>query len=106
VAWESWSDNSAQRLGVPWLKAGKGKAAALEFFGQVGQMKIHEFQVTDMLASQSQVAVEVTIDVTVPNGNRYRDEELHLWTVDTSRKVSRMRHYTDTAKQIRAAGLG
>jgi uncharacterized protein len=35
----------------------------------------------------------------------YRDEEMHLWTFDATGKVIRLRHYTDTAKHIRAAGL-
>lgn len=105
VAWESWTDNSAQAAGVPWLKPGVGKTAVAEFFGLVGQMKIHDIQVLDFLASERQVAVEFIIDATAPNGSRYRDEELHLWTVNDAGKVTRMRHYTDTAKHIRAAGL-
>jgi ketosteroid isomerase-like protein len=105
VGWERWSDNSAQTAGVPWMKGGTGKSAALEFFGIVGQMKIHELQVVDMLANERQVAVEFVIDATAPNGNRYCDEEMHLWTVNASGQVVRMRHYADTAKHMRAAGL-
>ena len=106
VAWEAWSDNTAQTSGVPWLKGGQGKAAVAEFFGVVGQMKIHDFQVLDFLANDRQVAVEVAIDATVAGGARYRDEEVHLWTLDATGKVTRLRHYTDTAKHIKAAGLG
>ena len=105
VAWEAWSGNSAQAAGVPWLKGGTGKAAVVAFFGHVGQMKIHDLQVLDMLANERQVGVELVIEVTTSNGNRFRDEELHLWTVNSEGKVTRMRHYTDTAKQMRAAGL-
>jgi len=36
-------------------------------------------------------------------GRRYRDEELHLWTLNDDGKVTRLRHYTDTAKHIAAA---
>ena len=43
------------------------------------------------------------IEVHLPNGGSYRDEELHLWTFDDEGKVSRLRHYTDTAKHISAA---
>ena len=92
--------------GVPWLRGGRGKAAAAEFFGQVGQMQLHDLQVQDMLASAHQVAVELVIELTAANGNRYRDEEIHLWTVNAAGLVTRMRHYTDTAKQMRAAGVG
>ena len=32
----------------------------------------------------------------------FRDEEVHLWTFNDAGKVTRLRHYTDTAKQIAA----
>lgn len=105
VAWESWADNSAQKAGVPWLKGGTGKPAAIEFFGWVARMQIHELQLIDMLANERQVAVEVLIDATPPDGERYRDEELHLWSVNEAGQVTRRRHYTDTAKHLRAARL-
>lgn len=104
VAWESWSDNSAQVAGVPWLKGGVGRAAVADFFRVLGQMTIHEVQVLDFLASGRQVAVEFVIDVTTSTGARYRDEELHLWTLNAAGQVTRMRHYADTAKHIKAAG--
>lgn len=105
VAWESWTDNSAQGVGVPWLTGGVGRAAVADFFRVLGEMTIHEVQVLDFLASPHQVAVEFVIDVTTRTGARYRDEELHLWTVNAAGLVTRMRHYADTAKHIKAAGL-
>ena len=35
VAWEAWADNSASKLGVPWLLPRHGKSGAAEFFGLV-----------------------------------------------------------------------
>jgi len=103
VKWEHWEDNAAQRAGVPWLRGGTGKAAAMAFFGEVAGMKINDFQVHGMMASDSQVAVEVVLDATLANGKRLRDEELHLWNVNAQGKVTRMRHYLDTAKHAAAA---
>ncbi len=103
VAWESWTDNSAQAAGVPWLKAGTGKGAAAAFFQGAASMTIHHVEVRDFLTSESQIAVEFVIEATAPSGYRYRDEELHLWSFNATGKVVRMRHYTDTAKHIRAA---
>jgi uncharacterized protein len=104
VAWESWSDNHAQRAQVPWLLPRRGKEGALAFFQTAATLEIRDFQVLGFLAGTDQVAVEVVIDVVVPaTGKRYRDEELHLWTFDATGKVTRMRHYTDTAKHIAAA---
>jgi ketosteroid isomerase-like protein len=51
------------------------------------------------------VAVEVLIDATASGGGRFRDEELHLYTLSPEGKVTAMRHYVDTAKHI-AAGRG
>jgi ketosteroid isomerase-like protein len=105
VAWEHWAHNEAQAAGVPWLQPRHGRAAVAGFFEVVGGMQIHEFQVLGMLAGERQIAVEVLIDATPAGGTRYRDEELHLWNFDAQGKVSRMRHYVDTAKHIRAAGV-
>jgi uncharacterized protein len=105
VEWESWSDNSAQRAGVPWLAPRQGKAGVAAFFQVVGQFTIHEFQVLSIMANDRQVAAEFVLDATPPGGRRYRDEEMHLWTFGADGKVVRLRHYTDTAKHIAAAGV-
>jgi hypothetical protein len=39
-------------------------------------------------------------------GGRFRDEELHLYTLDEDGKVARMRHYVDTAKHVAASRGG
>jgi ketosteroid isomerase-like protein len=105
VAFESWSDNSSQAAGVPWMTPRTGPAGVAEFFTYVGtQMEIADFQVLDVLAGERQVGVEVLIEAKVSaTGGSYRDEELHLWTFGEDGKVTRMRHYTDTAKHIAAA---
>ena len=105
VKWEEWGDNSAQRAGVPWLRGGSGKSAAVGFFGVVGSMKFNDFRVVGMMANQNQVAVEVVLDATMPSGKRVKDEEIHLWTLNAQGKVVRMRHYLDTAKHIAAAAV-
>jgi ketosteroid isomerase-like protein len=100
--WEAWGNNRAQRQGVPTLQPRTGPAGVADFFAVVGGLQIHDFQVLDVIASERQVAVEVVIDLSTPNGGRARDEELHLWTLDESQQVVRMRHYVDTAKHIAA----
>jgi ketosteroid isomerase-like protein len=100
--WESWGNNRAQRQGVPTLQPRTGPAGVAEFFAAVGELRLHEFQVLDVVAGERQVAVEVVIDFSTPAGGRSRDEELHLWTFDEHQQVVRMRHYVDTAKHIAA----
>ncbi|MGC4085218.1 MAG: nuclear transport factor 2 family protein [Vicinamibacterales bacterium] len=103
VHWEQWEDNSAQKAGVPTMIGGTGKAAVASFFAEVGRMQIAEFRVLDLMTSERQVAAEVFIDTIASSGRRYRDEEVHLWTFDDAGKVTRFRHYIDTAKHMRAA---
>ena len=103
VQWETWAQNSAQTADVPWLRAGTGKAAAIRFFEQIGRWKFENFQVLGLMASETQVAAEAIVDAVLPGGQRLRDEEMHLWNVNAAGKVTRFRHYADTAKHIAAA---
>jgi len=104
VRWEDWSDNTAQAEGVPWLQPRSGKAGVLEFFQIVSGFTIREFRVLSLMAGGNQVAAEIVIEAEVHGpGGHFRDEEMHLWTFDSSGKVARLRHYVDTAKAIAAA---
>jgi ketosteroid isomerase-like protein len=104
VRWEEWSDSFAQRAHVPELLPRTGRDGVADFFQAIADWEITEFSVLDVMASGSQVVAEVVIAASIPGGGRFCDEELHLWTFDDSGKVSRMRHYVDTAKHIAAAG--
>ncbi|MEP7319702.1 MAG: nuclear transport factor 2 family protein [Panacibacter sp.] len=104
VQWEQWADNSAQKAGVPWMQSRPGKDGATEFFKVVGGLVIKDFQVLSIMGNEQQVAAEFIIEADVPEtGGYYRDEEMHLWTFNEQGKVTRLRHYTDTAKHITAA---
>jgi ketosteroid isomerase-like protein len=103
VAWEAWADNSAQKAGVPWMAPRRGRAGAMQFFELVAQFQIHEFKVLSIMGNEQQVAVEFIIEATAPSGRRYRDEEMHLWTFGSDGKVTRLRHYLDTARHIATA---
>lgn len=105
VQWEQWADNTGQKAGVPWLAARSGKEGVLAFFQYLGtQMQVTDFQVLSMMAGGNQVAVEFVIEANIPNtGGHYRDEEMHLWTFNDAGQVTRLRHYTDTAKHMAAA---
>jgi ketosteroid isomerase-like protein len=105
-AWESWLDNEGQKADVPPMKPRHGRAGVGEFFAYVATMQIQDFQVLDMLASDRQVVVEVQISVATADGGTFTDEELHLYSLNDAGKINRMRHYVDTAKQIKAYGMG
>ena len=105
-AWESWLDNHGQGAGIPPMQPRHGRAGVAEFFAYVATMQIEDFQVLDILASDRQVVVEVQISIAMPDGGSVTDEELHLYSLNEEGKIARMRHYVDTAKQIKAYGLG
>jgi ketosteroid isomerase-like protein len=102
-AWESWGHNSAQDAGVSYLQPQTGPAGVAAFFEEVRGFEIHNFEVLGLFGGGDRVAVEVLIEATAPGGGRFRDEELHLYTLDDRGKVTRMRHYVDTAKHIAAS---
>jgi uncharacterized protein len=105
VAWESWADNHAQRAGVPWLRPQSGRDGAAAFFEAVAGWEFRDFQVHRLLAADDAVVAEVSIDAVTETGAPVRDEELHLWSFGPDGRVTRFRHYVDTAKHIAAAAV-
>ena len=104
VEWEQWPDNRAQAAGVPWLQHYSGRDAVGGFFAAAGQMEIVDLQILNMMEGGGEVAVSFILEARLPQceGRAYRDEEIHLWTFNPDGKVSRLRHYVDTAKHIEA----
>jgi ketosteroid isomerase-like protein len=103
VSWESWADHAGQKAGVPWLQERRGRDGALAFFQIIGAWIPNDFQVLALMAGGNSVAAECQVDFTLPSGARLRDEEVHLWTLNAEGRVTRFRHYSDTAKHIEAA---
>lgn len=106
VEWDVWDNHGAQRAGYDLMAPRRGREAVGEFFRVLGGQTFHEFRVLDLLASDLQVAAELSVDFTYnATGQRIRDEELHLWRFGGDGKVVRFRHYIDSAKHLGAAGL-
>ena len=103
VAWETWPDNFAQRGGVPYLVPRSGRDEVPGFFAELAAMTVLDFAVLDVIGDGRQVVAEVRASYALPNGGRFADEELHLWTFDDSGRVARFRHYCDTAKHLAAS---
>jgi ketosteroid isomerase-like protein len=104
VEWEAWESNSAVDAGVPWMIPRHGKDEVVRFFETAAQMKIVDLKVLSMMEGDNQVAVEFVIEADLPahGCGHYRDEELHLWSFNAEGKVTRLRHYVDTAKHVAA----
>jgi ketosteroid isomerase-like protein len=104
VQWDQWAAWSPHQEGVSWLAPRQGKAGVREFFEIIGTWTFTAFEIRGVLAGGNQVGAELVISVEMPaSGARLQDEEFHLWTFNDAGKVTRFRHYVDTAKHIAAA---
>lgn len=103
VMWEHWEGNSAQDAGVPHLQAVTGRDGVANFFGIIAGFTFHEFQVRGMAAGPDVVVADVHVDIEFPNGERFTDDELHVWRFGPDGAVTAFRHYLDTAKHIAAS---
>lgn len=102
IVWEHWEHNTAQIAGIPTLQPRQGKAGVGAFFGDVATLTMQGFEVLNMMEGGNQIAVSFIIEYDTPAGGHLRDEEIHLWTFDSTGKVVGLRHYVDTAKHIAA----
>lgn len=103
VAWNAdWIANSAQQAGAVYLRARRGRAEIAELLASLSQCIIQDFDVLDIIGSGRQVAAEVRVDVTLPDGGRIIDQELHLWTFETDGRVIKFRSHCDTATHTAA----
>ena len=106
VEWEQWEgEHTGQDGGVPWLARRSGIGGVVGFFEAVAaNIEFHSFEPTNILEGGNQVAVTIRFDATAKQtGERFQEEEIHLWTFDDAGRVSGLRHYVDTAKHIRVA---
>ena len=101
VEWEPWTANYGHRPGFPWVKEGKGKDGALELFMIVGGFIFNKFRVLSVIGNENHVAAEIQFEAEIPaTGGHLKQEAIHLWTFNNKGEVIRLRHYSDTAKQI------
>ena len=98
VDWEKWDDNFAQNAGVPYMRHIKGRDGVLNFFGEVAKLGVKSFEVISVMEGGNKVAAEFTISTEF-----FDEEEVHLWDFNDEGKITRFRHYLDTAKHIAVA---
>ncbi|MGC2236247.1 MAG: nuclear transport factor 2 family protein [Pyrinomonadaceae bacterium] len=97
VNWEQWKDNFAQKADIPYLRSQTGKKGVADFFVAVEDLGVKKIDILSVLEGGNQIAVELELE-----SAKFEDEEIHLWTFNDEGKVTRFRHYIDTAKQIAA----
>ena len=97
---EPWTPHAA---GVPWLQPRRGHAEIAEFFAIVGRWEYDRFEPLDLLVSDTQVAAQLRLVATLPNGSRLDENLIHLWSFGDDGKVVALRRMLDTAAHIAAA---
>jgi ketosteroid isomerase-like protein len=100
VRWEDWPDHSAQKAGVPWLKPLRGRENVVQFFQLLGTYKFHKFDVKAVMGGGNFVSGLIAVEIELPTGKVFRDDEMHLFEFDDRGQVVSFRHYVDTAKAI------
>jgi hypothetical protein len=83
---------------VPDFRPFRGRADVQEFFKIIGSdLEFHSFQPQTFFAADNEVAVRVTMDLTVrKTGRRTKLESMHVFTFDASGRVSRFVEYLDS----------
>lgn len=99
VEWDTYRNNYGQKAGVPHMQYRKGPEAVRSFFDDVAKIGITRFDVLSVMEGGNQVAAEIDWDSTKTD-----EEEMHLWTFNDAGKVTRYRHYADTAKHAKYFG--
>jgi ketosteroid isomerase-like protein len=98
VEWEKWDDNFAQQADVPYLRYRQGPQAVIGFFQEIARIGIKQFRILSVMEGANQIAAEIELETAT-----FDDQEIHLWTFDDDGRITRFRHYVDTAKHIAAA---
>ncbi len=104
VADETRWDFNGGVPGVPWHAPFAGKAAIPKFIAAfVENVALEAFEPRTFLDAGAHVVVHLRLAYVVKRtGVRVDEEQLQWWTLDERGKVTRLRHFEDTA-QVAAA---
>jgi ketosteroid isomerase-like protein len=99
-----WEHDSVDH-GIPWLKPGRGKLHAMEFFKTVGrEFEMSRFDVKGLFENGPQVIALIDIEAKIRStGKPIKDVEIHLWTFNDAGKVKYFRHVVDTHQHLLAS---
>jgi ketosteroid isomerase-like protein len=96
-------DFNVTRSDVPWHVPVMGPAEIPRFLAALGEnITMETFEPKQFIAMGDEVVAHIRFAFTVKRtGKRVDQEQLHWWTVQSG-KVSRLRHFEDTAQVIDA----
>jgi uncharacterized protein len=105
VANESvWDFNGGDPSLVPWHEPVQGVAGVPGFMQNLmSNVEITTFEPMEFVSSGNNVIAHIHISYKVlKTGKRVDEEQLHWWQVNDEGKVTRLRHFEDTAQVIAA----
>ena len=99
-----WRNDGVESKECPWNGNFSGKANLPGFFAAVGgELDISVFDVKEIAASGSNVAVHLRIESRlIKNGQAVQNDSVHFWTFNDNGQIKSYRHYNDTAAELRA----
>ena len=99
-----WRNEGVESRECPWNGNFSGKANLPGFFQAVGEnLDLPVFEIKAMAASGPYVAVHLRIEGSVKkNGRGWANDAVHFWTFDSRGKITRYRHFNDTAAELAA----
>ncbi|HJQ55983.1 MAG TPA: nuclear transport factor 2 family protein [Vineibacter sp.] len=75
----------------------RGRAEVPGFFESLAAFEFKRFEPVAFLEAGDMVSVPIQVELVYrPNGGRYRDLEMHLWTFGADGLARRFRHFADT----------
>jgi len=97
-----WNNEGVASKECPWNGNFSGKAKLPGFFQAVGEcLDIRVFSPQTFVEQGDHVVVLLRIESTVrQTGKPLLNDAVYVWRLDGSGKVSRYRHYNDTAAEI------
>jgi ketosteroid isomerase-like protein len=89
---------------VPWLKARRGRAGAMEFFASLAALEFKRFEVEAILAEGPLVVGLINLECVVKaTGKTFVERrEAHIWQFDANGKLVDFQHGADSYAHFRA----
>ncbi len=99
-----WRNDRVESRECPWNGDFSGRAKLPGFFQTLAeQLDFKVFDVQAMVASGSLVTVCLRIEsVLRKNGRPLKNDVVHVWSFDDAGRITRYRHYNDTAAELAA----
>lgn len=100
----SWDNSGVASKECPWNGDFSGRARLPGFFKALAEsLDFTRFEPMAFIEQGAQVAVHLRLEFVIrKNGRAVKNDVVHLWSLDGSGRVTRYRHFNDTAAELAA----